>query len=134
MVDAARLATPMGDGSILWHPATLQDIYDIPSRTLLLFDFYRVGTIARQQPWSWWRPRDKRVIAHQYMTDWQGHPVPPARCGFEPEEGEKLERYEIGKCARCERMDRGEAPEQATGTVAGVRVGGNVQRQGHRAR
>ena len=41
-MDAARLASPVGDG-ILWHPTSLQDIYDVPSRTLLLFDFYRLG-------------------------------------------------------------------------------------------
>jgi hypothetical protein len=120
-MDAARLASPVGDG-ILWHPARLQDIWDVPSRTLILFDFYRAGAVTRQQPWSWWRPKGKRVIAHQYMTDFLLRPQPPARCGFEPEEGAELERYDIGKCAKCDRMDRGEAPEQATGTVAGVKV------------
>lgn len=129
-MDAARLAAPVGDG-ILWHPTSLQDIYDVPSRTLLLFDFYRLGAASRLQPWTWWKAEGKRVLCHQYMSDWMARPQPPARCGYEPDEGTKLERYDIGKCARCERMDRGENPDQGTGTVAGVKVGGNQsQRRG----
>jgi len=133
MIDAARLAMPLGDGDILWRPANLADIESIPSRTLLLFDFYRLGTIARQQPWSWWRVKGKRAMAHQYTTDWQARPLPPARCGQEPDGA--LERYEVGKCTRCERLDRGEEAPQPTGTVGGVRVGaGNVLRRDQRAR
>ena len=43
MVDAALLATADSSGGILWCPSTLQDIYDIPSRTLRLFFAFRAG-------------------------------------------------------------------------------------------
>jgi hypothetical protein len=121
MMDAARLASPVGDG-ILWHPTSLQDVYDVPSRTLLLFDMYRLGAAVRQNPWSWWRVKDKRAIAHQYTSDWTMQPQLPARCGYEPGEGAQLERYDIGHCSRCERLDHGDA-EQPMGEVAGVKVG-----------
>jgi hypothetical protein len=133
MVDAARLAQPVGD-DILWHPARLDDVLDVPSRTLLLFDFFRLGSQTRQSPWSWWRVEGTRAICHQYQIDWQATPEPPARCGFVPEG--RLERYDVGHCSRCEQLDRGE-PQQATGTVAGVKVGalpegrGQGRRQGH---
>jgi hypothetical protein len=131
LLDAARLATPVGEG-ILWHPATLDDIYAVPSRTLLLFDFYRLGIAARLNPWTWWRVAGKREMCHQYSSDWRARPLPPARCGYEP--GGKLERYDIGHCSRCENLDRGQV-EQPTGTVAGVKVGatrghGQGSRQG----
>ena len=121
MMDAARLATPVGE-SILWHPSSLQDIHDVPARTLLLFDFYRMGMVARLHPWSWWRAKGKRTMCHQYTTDWQAKPLLPARCGVD--EGTALERYDIGHCSRCEGLDRGEV-ERPTGTVAGVKVGGH---------
>jgi hypothetical protein len=121
MMDAARLASPVGEG-ILWHPASLQDIYDVPARALLLFDFFRLGTAARQNPWTWWRVKDKRTITHQYTSDWLMKPQSPARCGFEPAADDDLERYDIGHCPRCERLDHGEA-EQPMGEVAGVKVG-----------
>lgn len=120
MLDAARLATPTGEGGILWHPSSLDDIYDVPSRTLILFDFMRLGAVARQQPWTWWRVAKTRSTAHQYMTDWMTRPQIPARCGFEPK-GD-LERHELAKCAKCEKLDQGEPEPEATGTVAGVRV------------
>lgn len=123
MVDAARLATPVGDG-ILWHPSSLADIDAVPSRTLLLFDLFRHGSVSRQHPWSWWRAEGKRTVCHQYATDWLARPEPPARCGFAPEG--PLERYDVGRCSNCERMDRGESEQEATGTVAGVRVGGRA--------
>lgn len=120
-VDASRLATPIGDG-ILWQPSSLDDINDVPSRTLLIFDFIRLGHAARLDPWSWWRIAGKRATAHQYTTDWQARPQLPARCGYDPGEA-KLERYALGPCSRCEKLDRGEPEPEATGTVAGVRVG-----------
>ena len=43
MVDAALLATPDGTGGTLWKPARLQDIYDLPARTLRLYMAYRSG-------------------------------------------------------------------------------------------
>ena len=43
MEDAALLATPDGLGGSLWRPSSLQDIYDMPSRTLRLFFAYRAG-------------------------------------------------------------------------------------------
>ena len=119
--DAARLASPVGEGGILWHPATLDDIYAIPARTLLLFDHYRLGMVSRQMPFTWRRTKGKRVTAHQYASDWQGEADRPARCGFDPGEVE-LESSDIAKCVKCEKLDKGESVE-ATGTVAGVRVG-----------
>ena len=120
LMDAARLATPVGEG-ILWHPASISDINDTPSRTLLLFDFFRLGQASRSHPWSWWRVKGKRGIAHQYTSNWLSKPQPPARCGFKPKSD--LERYDVGKCSKCERLDKGEPEEEATGTVAGVKVG-----------
>lgn len=43
MVDAALLAMPDGMGGTLWHPASLQDVYDLPDRTLRLYMSYRAG-------------------------------------------------------------------------------------------
>jgi len=122
MEDAVRLAMPVGEG-ILWSPSSLDDIHSIPARTLLLFDFYQLGVNTRRMPWTWWRLEGKRTTAHQYGIDWQSIPQPPARCGYAPPEGVKLESSEIAKCAKCQKLDRGETTE-ATGTVAGVKVGG----------
>jgi len=115
-----RLATPVGEGGILWHPASLDDIYAIPARTLILFDYFQLGMAARVQPWSWWRLEGKRATTHQYRTDWQSEPMRPARCGYKTDAA--LERSETTKCARCDKLDHGETTE-ATGTVAGVKVG-----------
>ena len=43
MVDAALLSTLDGNGSPLWRPASLQDIYDLPDRTLRYFSAIRAG-------------------------------------------------------------------------------------------
>ena len=122
MQDAARLATPVGEGGILWHPGSLDDIYSIPARCLLLFDYYMLGTMSARQPWTWWRVKDTRTICHQFNTNWEFAPEPPARCGFRVPEDAELERSDVGKCAKCSKLDKGEEVE-ATGTVAGVRVG-----------
>ncbi len=50
--DAARLATPLGDG-ILWHPSTLADIHATPNKVLILFDLYRFGMGSRMDPGTW---------------------------------------------------------------------------------
>ena len=120
-MDAARLASPVGEG-ILWHPATLDDIYSIPSRTLLLFDYYRLGMADRMEPWRWYGIKDKRTIAHHYVSDWRGQPQPPARCGYEPPEDVTLTPSEVTRCGKCMKLSKGETDEP-TGTVAGVRVG-----------
>ena len=129
MLDAARLAQPVGEG-ILWHPSSLDDIYAIPARTLILFDYYQLGMASRLQPWSWWRLKGKRATTHQYQVDWQFQPQRPARCGYKTKD--ELEQSETTKCSRCEKLDAGETTE-ATGTVAGVRVGAQSQgpQQGH---
>lgn len=123
MQDAARLAMPDASGGILWHPATLDDIYSVPHRVMLLFDYYRAGMASRMEPWSWWRVVEKPLrLSHQYNTDWRSRPMPPARCGFVTPSDAAFERAEAGKCAKCSKLDKGESIE-ATGTVAGVRVG-----------
>lgn len=43
MMDAALLAMPDGSGGTLWHPASLQDIKDLPPRVLELYLAYRAG-------------------------------------------------------------------------------------------
>lgn len=126
--DAARLATPLGDG-ILWHPSTLADIYATPNKVLVLFDLYRFGMGSRMHPWTWWRVKDKRVQTHQYTSDWQGMPERPARCGYRASGDTELERFEIGKCSRCEKLDDGQSDE-ATGT--GVRRGDDTEDNGDR--
>ena len=127
MMDAARLASPAGEG-ILWHPSSLADIYDMPERTLLLFDYYRLGAADRHDPWHWFGIKDKRSIAHQYVSDWRGDPQPPARCGYSAPEGATLTRSEVTRCAKCMKLSKGE-PDEPTGTVAGVRVGSPSRHQ-----
>ena len=117
-----RLAMPVGEG-ILWSPSSLDDINSIPARVLVLFDLFQLGANTRRMPWTWWRLEGKRATAHQYGIDWQSIPQPPARCGYSPPEGEALESSEVAKCSKCQKLDRGETTE-ATGTVAGVKVGG----------
>lgn len=43
MQDAALLAMPDGMGGTLWHPSSLQDVYDMPDRVLRLYLAYRAG-------------------------------------------------------------------------------------------
>ena len=43
MNDAALLAMPDASGGVLWHPATLDDVYSIPARVLSLYVAYRAG-------------------------------------------------------------------------------------------
>jgi hypothetical protein len=43
MIDAALLAMPDHMGGTLWRPSSLQDIYDLPERTLRLYIAYRAG-------------------------------------------------------------------------------------------
>jgi hypothetical protein len=126
MLDAARLASPVGEG-ILWHPSSLEDIYAVPARTLWLFDYYRLGAASAAEPWTWWRLKAKRTTAHQYQMDWKMKPGGRARCGYDPD-GAALERSDAAHCKKCAKLDKGE-PEEPTGTVAGVRVGAS-QREG----
>ena len=42
-MDAALLASTDASGGLFWRPSSLQDIYDVPARTLRLFMAYRAG-------------------------------------------------------------------------------------------
>ena len=43
MVDAALLAMPDAMGGTLWHPSSIEDVYELPDRVLSLYTAYRAG-------------------------------------------------------------------------------------------
>lgn len=107
MVDAAMLAYPDGMGGTFWRPARLDDIHDVPFRTLHLFHAYRAGLGARSDPWRWWvTGKGNSRIQHQFRVSFEGYPDAPARCGVPQVDGMTHDEKPT-KCSACERLAEG---------------------------
>lgn len=115
MLDAAFLAMSDGSGGPWWRPARLDDLYATPDRVLTLFRYYRMGQIARERPYDWWRATGtgRPEFDHQYPVTFAGLPDAPARCGQQPPAGDAERTDGQVPCPRCYAVDNPHAPPPA---------------------
>lgn len=106
-----------GQGSTWWRPSRLDDIHATPDRVLTLFRHYRMGQIAREHPFDWWRPAGTREFAHLYPASFEGVPVLPARCNQPVPEGDMERTGGQHQCPRCHAIAEPRSREAAPGTL-----------------
>jgi hypothetical protein len=104
MEHAALLALPDGMGGHLWHPATLDNILDLPYVTLHLYLAYRSGMGVRSDPWQWWTVNR---VDHQFRVTFEGPPDSRSRCGLA--DPDVSHDKPMKRCPACEREARGES-------------------------
>lgn len=98
-MEAARLLSPLPDGSPWWRPASRDDIGRTPARVLVLFQAMRRGLEAPHV--GWWRTAGTRRHAHAFPPGWSGVPESAAACGVVPGDDEWERTDGRFRCPAC---------------------------------
>jgi hypothetical protein len=120
LIDASFLAMSDGQGGTWWRPSRLDDVYALPDSVLTMFRYYRMGQLARENPFDWWRATDtgKPEFAHQFPASFTGVPESPARCGAAAPQGAVERTGGAHPCPRCHAIAE---PRESSGAPGSMR-------------